>query len=192
TELFDASDNDLDNTEILFTPDPGISKYKGCAFGISSLPTDPTGGTVITTWTGTADDGNALVTLSGGSTVKLYGTSYGSFYVGTNGYITFGAGDTTYVESLSAHFSMPRVAALFNDLNPGAGGTVSYKQLGDRIAVTWLNVFHYSTTNPNTFQIEMYFDGRITLSYLTITDTDGLAGLSQGLGLSPDFSETDL
>src|SRR5262249_23027468 len=62
----------------------------------------------------------------------------------------------------------------------------------DRIAVTWLNVFHYSTTNPNTFQIELYFDGRISINYLAIADTDGLAGLSDGSGLSPDFTETDL
>ena len=61
--------------------------------------------------------------------------------------------------------------------------------------MTWLNVPHYQSSGVgplNTLQIEMYFDGRITLSYLVVNDTDGLAGLSPGGGLSPDFFESDL
>jgi hypothetical protein len=57
---------------------------------------------------------------------------------------------------------VPRVAAAFDDLNPNVQGSVSWKQLADRVAVTWLDVPEYSTTNHNTFQIEMFFDGRIT------------------------------
>jgi len=192
TEIFTAGDNDLDNRTILFTPDPGISRYKGCSFVIGTLPTNPAGGTQITSWTGTADDGNTLITLSGGATVSLYGVSYNQFFVGTNGYITFNTGDTTYTESLAAHFNRPRISALFDDLNPGTGGSVTWKQLADRVAVTWLNVPEYNTSNQNTFQIELYFDGRISMNYLAVAATDGLAGLSDGSGLSPDFTETDL
>ncbi len=192
TEIFESNDNDLDNRQILFTPDASVSRYKACSFASVALPTDPTGGTQITTWNGTSDDGNALVTLSGGASVKLYGVSYGSFYVTTNGYLTFTAGETAYLESLATHFAAPRVAALFDDLTAGAGGSVSWKQLGDRVAVTWLNIPEYNTTNQNTIQIEMYFDGRISLNYLSVAATDGLAGLSDGSGLSVDFSESDL
>ena len=63
------------------------------------------------------------------------------------------------------------------------------------MAVTWLNVPHYQASGVgplNTLQIEMYFDGRITLSYLVVNDTDGLAGLSPGGGMPPDFFESDL
>jgi hypothetical protein len=193
TELFDATDNDLDNRTLLFTPNGSLSYYAACGYSISTLPTDPTGGIPITTWTGTSDDGNSQLTLSGADTVKLYGISYGSLYVGTNGYITFGSGDTDYTESLADHFTKPRIAGLFNDLDAAQGGQVSWKQLGDRFVVTWLGVFHHGVTNsPNTFQIELYYDGRIQISWLTLTDTDGLAGLSQGAGLSPDFTETNL
>jgi len=192
TEIFDAGDNDLSNRQILFVPDASVSRYKACSFASGSLPTDPAGGTQITSWTGSADDGNALITLGGGATVKLYGVSYGSFYVGTNGYITFGSGDTTYTETLAVHFSIARVSALFDDLNPGTGGSVSWKQLADRVAVTWQNVPEYNTSDQNTFQIELYFDGRISLNYAAIAATDGLAGLSDGTGLSVDFSESDL
>ena len=45
---------------------------------------------------------------------------------------------------------------------------------------------------PNTFQIEIYFDGTISLNYLTVSITDGLVGLSDGGGVDPDFMESDL
>src|SRR6185503_13645496 len=117
------------------------------------------------------------------------GTSYGTCYVGSNGYITFGSGDTNYVESLSSHFSLPRVSALFDDLDPGAGGTISWKQLADRFAATWQSLPEYGTVNSNNFQIELFFDGRIRITRLGITATDGLIGLSQGLGTPADFIE---
>ncbi len=186
TELFTAA-NDLDNLSLLFVPNGSIDYYAGCVVPIIALPTDPTGGTTLTM----SDDASVQVTLTGAS-VMLYGQSYTSFYVCSNGYITFGISDTTYTETLADHFSKPRVAALFDDLNPTAGGTVSWKQLSDHVAVTWLNVAEYQTTNQNTFQIELYFDGRITINYLAIAVSDGLAGLSRGTGLDPDFFMSDL
>lgn len=193
TQIFPGAEaaNDLDNKMVMFTPDPGISHYKACTFNISALPTDPSGGTPITTWTGSADDGNSLVTVTGGQTVKLHNIAYSSFWVKTNGDITFTSAETDYTETLAEHFAQPRIAALWDDLNPGAGGQVSYKQLADRMVVTWLGVFEYSTTNPNTFQIEMFFDGKITISWLTCSSADNVVGLSPGGGLSPDFFESD-
>jgi hypothetical protein len=38
----------------------------------------------------------------------------------------------------------------------------------------------------------MYFDGTIVISYLSNSAADGLAGLSEGAGLDPEFEETDL
>ena len=70
---------------------------------------------------------------------------------------------------------------------PGTGGTISWRQLADRIAVTWQGVPEYGTTNSNNFQIELFFDGRIRITCLGIAATDGLIGLSQGLGTPVDF-----
>jgi hypothetical protein len=185
TELFPT--NDLDNLTLTFTADGSNDFYDGCALPITELPVDPAGGTTLTL----SDDGNALVTLTG-ETVSLYGTSYSSFYVGANGYITFTASDSDYSESLADHFDLPRISALFDDLNPSAGGTVSWKQLADRAVVTWDGVPEYSTTNSNTFQVELRFDGTIVVSYLDLAASDGLAGLSDGGGIPLDFYETDL
>lgn len=65
-------------------------------------------------------------------------------------------------------------------------------QLADRCVATWENVPEYSTSNSNTFQVEMFFSGVIRVSYLAIAAVDGIAGLSAGSGLSPDFLENDL
>ncbi len=188
TEQF-GSDNDLDNSTILFTPDGSNDYYRGCAEAISQLPTDPTGGTVVSL----SDDDFELVTVSGGEQVSLYGTEYTSYYIGSNGFITFTAGNEDYDESLEEHFGPPpRISALYDDLNPADGGQVSWRKFDDRVAVTWLNVPEYNSGNANTFQVEMFFDGRISLSYLAVAATDGIVGLSKGAGMSPDYYEIDL
>ena len=188
TQLF-TTGNDLDNLSMVFTPNESVDFYSGCATPITALPTDPNGGTALT-FSPSNDDGYATVTP--GATVSLYGTNYTSFYVGSNGYITFNSGDSTTGESYANHFSKPRISGLFDDLNPGTGGSVRWKTLADRVVVTWLNVPEYNTTNQNTFQIELFLDGRITISYLAIAAADGLAGLSRGTGVPSDFLASDL
>jgi hypothetical protein len=188
TELFDSAANDLDNISLMFTPNGSNDFYAACAEPITALPTDPTGGTTLSM----TDDSFATITIGGGQSVKLYGTSYTTIYPASNGYISLAAGESGYTESFATHFAAPRVAALFDDLNPASGGTVSWRQLSDRVAVTWLNVFEYGATSPNTFQIVMYFDGRLEINYLSVAVADGLAGLSAGGGVDPDFLESDL
>jgi hypothetical protein len=85
-----------------------------------------------------------------------------------------------------------RISANFDDYNPGAGGSVSFRRLSDRIAVTWNGVFEFGTTNPNWFQIELFYGGRIRVTYLSMSSIDGVAGLSRGLGLPVPFLESDL
>lgn len=66
-----------------------------------------------------------------------------------------------------------------------------------RVVVTFSGVSELGTPyNSNTFQIEMYFNGTIRLSWLGMTATDGLVGLSRGYDTPPhtpaDFAETNL
>lgn len=189
TEQF-FSGSDLVGKMVTFHTDGGPEDfYRSCAEDLTGgLPTDPTGGSFISL----SDDSNSLVTVGNGNTVSIYGDTYTSFYVGSNGYITFGAGDTDFSEDLIDHFDLPRISGWFDDLNPNNGGTVTYKRLGDRIAVTWQNVPEFSATGANTFQIEQFYSGMIRISYLSMTSPDGIVGLSAGEGLNPEFQASDL
>jgi hypothetical protein len=137
------------------------------------------------------DDDYEYVDLNSAATVSIYGSSFGGFHVGSNGYITFTEGDNDFSDTLADHFDTLRISALFEDFNPPAGGQISWKQLEDRAVVTWRNVNEYDHDHPNTFQVEMYFDGRIQISWLGITVSNGIVGLSDGLGVPGDFTETD-
>ncbi len=114
------------------------------------------------------DDSYKLVSLTGQKTVSIYGSSSSSFYVGSNGYITFGQGDYDGGESFANHFNTKRISCLFNDFDPSASGAVTWQQLSNRVVVTWQGVPELGHSNSSTFQVEMYFDGRIQLAWLGV------------------------
>jgi subtilisin family serine protease len=188
TEQF-STGGDLVGSILTFTPNASVDFYEACLEPLGgALPTDPAGGTDL----GLPDDQPGSFNLEDGQVVSLYGQSYSTVWVGPNGFLTFGAGDSDYTESFAEHFDTPRIAGWWDDLNPSAGGSVTWKQLGDRVAVTWDGVPEYSTSNSNTMQIEVFFDGTIRLSWLAIDSSDGIVGLSEGNNIDPDFFETDL
>ena len=190
TERFVPAEDvfDLMNKSILFLPNPDGRSYAAQAQDILNLPVDPFGGMNL----GLGDDDFKFVKLTDSATVSLYGRSFTGFYVGSNGYITFTEGDREYAPSLEKHFGLLRVSGLFRDLNPSASGQVSWTYTADGVAVTWLKVPEYNGGNLNTFQIELFFDGRIRLSWLVVGAEGGVVGLSEGKGVPPDFVETDL
>ena len=178
---------DLSFMSVTFDPTADDTSYDMSLQQITKLPTEPSGGTNLEL----GDDDFAFVKLASMAMVSIYGNSFSGFYVGSNGYITFTEGDQTYSESLANQFDTLRVSGLFDDLSPNAGGKVSWKQLDDRAAVTWQNVPEYGTNNSNTFQIELFFNGRIRLSWLEVDAENGIVGLSNGEGVPADFEETD-
>jgi alpha-tubulin suppressor-like RCC1 family protein len=188
TEIFEKEDNDLRNQTLTFMPDRSRSFYTVCRTPAFSFPTDPSGGRILSL----TDDSYAMVRLDGGAEIAFYGVRYRTFFVGSNGYVTFGSGDLSYQESLAGHFSQPRISALFDDLNPSHGGKVSWKQLADRAVVTFQEVPKNYSGKANSFQIEIFFDGTLRLTYLDIAIKDGLAGLSRGGGIPAEFAESDL
>jgi hypothetical protein len=185
TEVFENS-LDLQNVSFMFTPDDSPSFYSVCRESVTNFFSDPAGGVVLSL----TDDSFSTRTIVA-TNVSLYGRRTNVLHVGSNGYITYDAGDTDYTESASDHFALPRVTALFRDLNPVQGGTVRWLELSNRVAVTWDRVTEYGRGNSNSFQIEMFFDGRIRITYLHLDASSGLAGLSQGLGLPFSFDESD-
>lgn len=178
---------DLIYHSVLFTPTPDGISYTVEVKRISELPTDPAKGVILEL----DDDDSEFVKLSDSAAVSIYGIVFTGFYIGSNGYITFIEGDEEYSESLENHFDTLRVSGLFRDLDPEAAGQVSWKQLADRVAVTWENVTVHNAENSNTFQIELFYDGSIRLSWLGVDAQLGIVGLSDGQGIPQDFQETD-
>jgi hypothetical protein len=189
TEHFSSETDtfDLSYRTIVFEPVADETSYGAFQQKITQLPTDPDGGTQIQL----GDDDFEFVKIGGQGTVSVFGVDFAGFYVGSNGYITFSEGDNDYSESLADHFRTIRISALFNDLNPSGGGMVSRKQLADRVVVTWENVPEFGSSDSNTFQVEMFFDGRIRLSWLGIGTDNCIVGLSDGLGVPAEFEEID-
>jgi hypothetical protein len=189
TEQFESTQDafDLAYHSVTFVPTPDGTSYGVEVELISELPTDPAKGIDLEL----GDDAHKFVKLNDLVAVSIYGASFTGLYVGSNGYITFTEGDKDYSESLEDHFRILRVSGLFRDLDPSSAGQVTYKQLADRIAVTWVDVPEYGSSNSSTFQIEMFFDGDIRLSWLDIGAERGIVGLSDGLGIQPGFQETD-
>ncbi len=183
-------DNDLDNKRLLLTPANNANGYFACTSPATDYPVDSILSTAVTL----GDDAFVEVPLANGKQVILYGVAYDRVFIGSNGYLTFTEGDTQNKESFENHFRIPRVSGLFDNLKPNAGGQIWYKQLDDRFVVTYheVRIDGNFTSDTVSFQIEMFFDGRIAITWLNIEAYDGLAGISAGKGVPEGFKESDL
>ena len=189
TEDF-GTDNDLDYHRLLLTPTNNANKYIACTSQISDYPVD----SLLSTTVNLGDDAYVEVPLADGKQVVLYGVAYDRVFIGSNGYLTFTEGDTTNGESTETHFRIPRVSGMFDNLKPNDGGLIWWKQLSDRFVVTYneVRVDGNFTGDTASFQIEMFFDGRIAISWLNIEAFDGLVGISAGNGVPTNFKESDV
>ncbi len=127
----------------------------------------------------------------------FYGQTYTDAFVGSNGYITFNEGDTTYIEALESFASLPRISAFFDDLYGARGDGAVYvnSSLPGRFVVTHLDVPHFSDGGSNTLQLQLFADGRILFAFKCIssTTTGSITGLTPGPSaplLQADFSQT--
>lgn len=184
-------DNDLDNLRLLLTPANNANGYFACTTaGVTDYPVD----SILSTVVNLGDDAYVEVPLADGKQVVLYGVSYDRVFIGSNGYLTFTEGDTQNKESSENHFRIPRVSGLFDNLKPNEGGQIWWKQMDDRFVVTYheVRVDGNFTDDTASFQIEMFFDGRIAITWLNVEAYDGLAGISAGNGVPEGFKESDL
>lgn len=108
------------------------------------------------------DDGSTKVNLTNGMMLGLNGVVYSDLYVGTNGYVSFGAGMTKFAPQSFANGSYDTtfLAPFFGDVDIRQGnGTIGYgttKFNGhEAFAVTWDSVGYFPQRNDkkNTFQL---------------------------------------
>ena len=188
TEEFTADSlPDLAGWALTFTPD-GAGHYLACREAITALPQSTTSATVVPL----GDDDSSTVMLFG-SSVSFFGITYTTFYLNSNGSLTFDREDTTFTATTASHFAQPRLSIMLRDLNPASAGVVSYQVLADRVVVTYLDVPEYGQPGTiNTAQVEMFSDGRLRLSWLSLSFESAVVGLSPGGGEPEGFVSSDL
>jgi hypothetical protein len=161
---------------------------------------DVTGGTLATGWTD-FDNGYAGP-FPIGFDFNYYGNTYDEFYIGTNGYISFGSGAGTIPWGILPSTESPNNdIALFGDDLYLYGyeymSAIYYQTLSNpnRLVVEFVNIYYccgYNTSH--TFEVILYPDGNIvsqyavlggtTTSHVGIEDSNGTVGLRYGSDLS--------
>ena len=169
---------------ITYLPD-GPDAYLVCREPAAAFPTAPAGGTVMPTDALNSYDATAEVVLTGGKQVTLFGQATNRLFVNFYGSLSLDTGDGYIPEeyALNRHFSKRRVSGLLGEnwVNY-QDSTVSWKQLSDRFAATFENIYVLDSGNhgPNYFQIEWFFDGRIRVTILQAGGDPCVTGLSRG------------
>lgn len=130
------------------------------------------------------DDGNVRIGLP--FTYEICGQEFGDVFVNANGNLTFGASSSDFSESAADMLNgPPRIAGLWDDLNPSRGGSVFYTTTDNTFTVTWDGVPEFFSTGSNTFSIELKKGAsQATVVYGDLSATDGLAGVSCGAALT--------
>jgi hypothetical protein len=145
--------------------------------------------------TGFGDDQVQAVTL--GFTMPTPQSAVTDIGVSSNGWLTFDSTvtDSDYTETVQELLDDPwsRLAFLWDDLNPSAGGTINLEQVSTgEFHVTFTDVPEFSNTGANTCQVALFDTGVIEVRYGTCSLLDCITGVSPGFGATDgggiDFS----
>ena len=177
---------DLDQRSLTFTPGAGVfaaqagpAEFDASVAGQGVLLNPPPASHPENI----GDDGTRAVNL--GFAFPFFGQSYLSVFINSDGNLTFREGDTTFSTRSLARFlsGPPRIAPYFADLDPSVGGQLTYLSQSTRFVVTWSDVPDYADfgVGPReTFQVELFPDGRIRFSYNGINGREAVIGVSPG------------
>ena len=131
-------------------------------------------GTRITSWIGSADDGYATVPFP--FSFPFYDTTFSSSVnVCTNGFLSFTSTLTSF-QNLSIPDSSAPLNGIFpfwDDQDLRTGGQAYYYSdvANNRFVVEYLNVYHYSSGGPYTYEVIFRPDGTILYQYLAMDPT---------------------
>jgi hypothetical protein len=127
------------------------------------------------------DDSQAAIPL--GFSMPFFGQSYNTVYVNSDGNLTFGKGDGVTANRDENRFlsGAPRIAALYSDLDPSAGGAVTYlNKDASTTVVSFKGVPRYGSQAGNNVTITLHADGLIDLSYGQVQGSSYIVGISKG------------
>jgi len=124
-----------------------------------------------------------------GFNFDFWGNTYTDFYIGSNGYVTFGQGFTDLGEDPIPNTNTPNdiIALFWDDLDPGDGGTVSYFDAtvnGQNCMVVEFNQVIHCCSAPNetvSGQIIMCEDGSVTINCIDCQADNGTDTATSGI-----------
>src|SRR5262249_18561050 len=139
------------------------------------------------------DDGTINLICGGGWTGKILGGTFTSFFVNTNGSLSFGAGITdSFPSKVSLSNDARRIMGLWGDLNRGGGGTLTgdcaREGGGQRIRIVWNAVPNFPAAGSHTFAIVVHgagtgLDNIIDIDYGAVSSPTGeLVGVGGNSG----------
>lgn len=129
----------------------------------------------------------------------FFGRTHSAVFVNSDGNLTFGYGDMASTERSVSRLvtGAPRIAPLFADLDPSAGGTVLTSGDEGAFSATWCGVPAWREADSldpielATMQVTVYPDGVIDLQISALTTIrDAVVGLSPGQ--TQEFLPVDL
>lgn len=148
------------------------------------------------------DDGSTEIDFPGNVTFPFYGERHSSFFLNSDGNITFGVADLAISARDVSRFAdgPPRIAPFFRDLDPSAAegdGGVYVRFIGKKTQVTWYQVpeFRSSVVEPLrlvTVQVTMTKKGKIIVAFGEVESDSAIIGVSPGSNPALDlldFSE---
>ncbi len=140
------------------------------------------------------DDRTQEVTLS--FDFDYAGGLYNNIFVGTNGAVALdGLGETNDYPSDGEFWETPdpMLAVLWSDMDLSQIGTIYLNDFGDRAVVTWDGIGSYeSSTSPNTFQLQIFDDGKIIFGYNGIQENNNNFDVDIHIGLTEGNSPSEL
>ena len=130
----------------------------------------------------------------------FYGEVYSVVYINSNGFISFGVGNTEYNNSAIPDDGVPNniIAFFWDDLNPASGGFIEYGQVENSWVCSFVNVREFGGSGTISAQVVLTEDNEIYFQYLDISNgmdingetigienSDGTTGLMVSLDYSP-------
>ncbi len=110
------------------------------------------------------------------------GTSWSSLFVNSNGNLTFGAANDDFSETVNDLLNgPPRIAPLWDDLNP-AFGLVVAEEKERRLEIHFVSVPEFLATGSNYFTVRLDRRGDITIDYGATNRSGAIVGITEGGG----------
>lgn len=177
--------NNLGGRELTFQPDGSPSYYSRIVTqNVTTFMFDPANGTVVDFNVGDP----AQVNLTAPAMVTYYGEDYGTVFVSSSGWISFGAVGNDPAD-LPTHFLVPQISAL--PIDALLAGTVTVEETATALVITFQGVPVDAQSllegATNSFQViinipdDVLVPEQIIISYLEVdTMAGGIVGLSNG------------